>query len=289
MKNRKFTNTAIPVFSGTEGWYQHIHIVQAIVKSNGWPEETAALQLFVHLKGEALNVALLLAKKERESWTGLVEGLAAYYQSPGRLAGLRRRFESAFRQPGLDPATFATDLGMLAIQGFGDMREQARYTMIRDKFIAGQEQCTLRRQLDGFAQGTPIGEIVDSCRVWESHSDLNWIAKTGYDSEIGDQSGDARTRTRKKVGVVMEEREPEIEDQRRAQELCEMLWQCVEPNVEPPTGVNMVNLEHVRTGGGGGETGCLYGTRVKHMMAGNGDGGRETNKGSGGWVSLSNL
>ena len=39
MKNRKFTNTAIPVFSGTEGWYQHLHIVQAIVKSNGWPEE----------------------------------------------------------------------------------------------------------------------------------------------------------------------------------------------------------------------------------------------------------
>ena len=109
MENRKFTNTALPVFSGTEGWYQHIHIVQAIVKSNGWPDETAALQLFVHLKGEALNVALLLTKEERESWTGLVDGLAAYYQSPGRLAGLRRRFESAFRQPGLDPATFATD------------------------------------------------------------------------------------------------------------------------------------------------------------------------------------
>ena len=70
MKNRKFTNTAIPVFSGTEGWYQHIHIVQAIVKSNGWPEETAALQLFVHLKGEALNVALLLAKKR----TGVLDG-----------------------------------------------------------------------------------------------------------------------------------------------------------------------------------------------------------------------
>ena len=75
MENRTFTNTAIPVFSGAEGWYQHIHIVQAIVKSNGWPDETAALQLFVHLKGEALNVALLLTKKERESWTGLVEGL----------------------------------------------------------------------------------------------------------------------------------------------------------------------------------------------------------------------
>ena len=85
MENRRFTNTALPIFSGTEGWYQHIHIVQAIVKSNGWSEETAALQLFVHLKGEALNVALLLAKEERESWTGLVNGLAAYYQSPSGL------------------------------------------------------------------------------------------------------------------------------------------------------------------------------------------------------------
>ena len=63
MENRRFTNTALPVFSGVEGWYQHIHIVQAIVKSNGWPDETAALQLFVHLKGEALDVALLLKKK----------------------------------------------------------------------------------------------------------------------------------------------------------------------------------------------------------------------------------
>ena len=209
MENRKFTNTALPVFSGAEGWYQHIHIVQAIVKSNGWPEETAALQLFVHLKGEALNVGLLLSKEERESWSGLVGGLAAYYQSPGRLAGLRRRFESAFRQPGLDPATFATDLGMLAIQGFGDMKEQARDTMIRDKFIAGQGQCALRRQLDGFAQDTPIGEIVDSCRVWESHSDSNRIPTVNYDSEVGSQSGDSRTWERRKVVMDRERREPE--------------------------------------------------------------------------------
>ena len=111
------------------------------MKSNGWPEETAALQLFAHLKGEALNVALLLTREKRESWTGLVSGLSAYYQSPGRLAVLRRRFESAFRRPGLDPATFATELGILAIQGFEDMKEQARDTMIRDKFIAGQGQC----------------------------------------------------------------------------------------------------------------------------------------------------
>ena len=103
-KRRRFTNTALPVFSGAECWFQHFHIEQAIVKSNGWPKETAALQLFAHLKGEALNVALLLTREKRESWTGLVSGLSAYYQSPGRLAVLRRRFESAFRRPGLDPA-----------------------------------------------------------------------------------------------------------------------------------------------------------------------------------------
>ena len=208
MENRKFTNTALPVFSGTEGWYQHIHIVQAIVKSNGWPDETAALQLFVHLRGEALNVALLLTREVRESWTGLVDGLTAYYQSPGRLAGLRRRFKSAVRQPGLDPATFATDLGMLAIQGFSDMKKQARDTMIRYRFIAGQGQCALRRQLDGFAQSTPIGEIVDCCRVWESHSDSNRIPTGNYDSEVGRQSSDSRTGERRSAEVTIERREP---------------------------------------------------------------------------------
>ena len=139
-------------------------------------------------------MALLLTKEKRESWTGLMSGLSAYYQSPGRLAVLRRRFESAFRRPGLDPATFATELGILAIQGFEDMKEQARDTMIRDKFIAGQRQCALRRQLDGFAQDTPIGEIVDSCRVWESHSDSDRIATVNCESDVGNQLGDSRTR-----------------------------------------------------------------------------------------------
>ena len=73
MENRRFTDTELPVFSGGEGWYRHIHIVQAIVKSNGWPDETAALQLFVHLKGEALDVALLLKKKR----TGVMDRAGA--------------------------------------------------------------------------------------------------------------------------------------------------------------------------------------------------------------------
>ena len=208
MKRRRFTNTALPVFSGAECRFQHFHIVQVIVKSNGWSQETAALQLFAHLKGEALNVALLLTREKQESWTGLVSGLSAYYQSPGRLAVLRRSFESAFRRPGLDPATFATE----PIQGFEDMKEQARDTMIRDKFIAGQRQCALRWQLDGFAQDTPIGEIVDSCRMWESHSDPDRIATGNCESDVGNQPGDSRTQERRKS---VENVQPKVVDTER--------------------------------------------------------------------------
>ena len=143
MKRRRFTNTALPIFSGAECWFQHFHIIQAIIKSNGWSEETAALQLLAHLKGEALNVALLLPKEKRESWTGLVNGFSVYYRSPGRLAVLRRRFESAFRRPGLDPATFATELGILAIQGFEDMNEQGPgYNDQRQMHCRSKTVCT---------------------------------------------------------------------------------------------------------------------------------------------------
>ena len=57
--------------------------------------------------------------------------------------------------------------------------------MIRDKFIAGQRLCALRRQLDGFAQDTPIGEIVDSCRVWESHSESDRVFTVNCESDVG--------------------------------------------------------------------------------------------------------
>ena len=134
-------------------------------------------------------MALLLTREKRESWTGLVSGFSAYYQSPGKLAVLRRRFESTFRRPGLGPATFATELAILAIQGFEDMKEQARDTMIRDKFIAGQRQCALRWQLDGFAQNTPIGEIVGSCRVWESHSESDRVFTVNRESDVGNHPG----------------------------------------------------------------------------------------------------
>ena len=77
------------------------------------------------LGGGALNVALLMPEGERANWECLS------LQLPGRLAVFWRQFENATCQPGMDPATFATEL-----RGFGDMGKHARDWMIRDRFIA---------------------------------------------------------------------------------------------------------------------------------------------------------
>ena len=58
--------------------------------------------------------------------------------------------------------------------GFADMGESARDLMIQDKFIAAQQSCELRQYLDGAAADASIGDIVDSCRVWESHTDAGY-------------------------------------------------------------------------------------------------------------------
>ena len=52
------------------------------------------------------------------------------------------------------------------------MGQTARLRLIRDRFIAGHENCELRRHLDCLPPDTPLRDIVDRCRVWESHSDL---------------------------------------------------------------------------------------------------------------------
>ena len=43
--------------------------------------------------------------------------------------------------------------------------------MIRDRFIAGHSNCDLRRHLDSVSPENPIRDVVDRCRVWESHVD----------------------------------------------------------------------------------------------------------------------
>ena len=88
-----FTTTKVPWFGGTTSWEQYRQVFDAIVLSNGWENEMAALQLFSHLEGDALNVALRVPMSRRLSRTGLVDALSAHYGSPGRLADCRRQFE----------------------------------------------------------------------------------------------------------------------------------------------------------------------------------------------------
>ena len=119
---------------------------------NGWDNDTAALQLFSHLEGDALNVALIVPLSRRLSRTGLLCALSAHYGSPGRLADYRRQFERTTRTSGEDPAIFATALETLAVKAFGDMGQTARLRLIRDRFIAGHNSCELRRHLDSVPQ-----------------------------------------------------------------------------------------------------------------------------------------
>ena len=83
-----FTMTKVPRFDGTTSWQQYRQVFDAIVRSNGWDNNTAALQLFSHLEGGTLNVALLVPLSRQLSRTGLVDALSAHYGSPGRLGGL---------------------------------------------------------------------------------------------------------------------------------------------------------------------------------------------------------
>ena len=74
-----FTKTAVTKFDGTVCWQQHQQVFNDIAKSNRWDEETAALQLFAHLEGNALNVALLIPEDKRATLTGLSQALSDYY------------------------------------------------------------------------------------------------------------------------------------------------------------------------------------------------------------------
>ena len=66
---------------------------------------------------------------------------------------------------GEDPSNFAITLETLAVKAFGNMGQIARLRLIRDRFIAGHENCDLRRYLDYVPPDTPLRDIVDRCRV----------------------------------------------------------------------------------------------------------------------------
>ena len=120
-----------------------------------------------YLEGDALNVALLVLESKR---VGLVGALTAHYGLPGRLADDRLQFERTIQTSEEDSSIFATALETLAIKAFGDMGQTARLFIIRDRFVARHDRRELHRHLESVPPETPIRDIVNRCRVWESHA-----------------------------------------------------------------------------------------------------------------------
>ena len=167
----RFTSTPVPRFSGKSNWEQYRQVFEAIVCSNGWDDVTAALQLLSHLDGDALNVALLVPESRRVVPGCVIKSLSDHYSSPGRLAEYKRQFQRAFRRPTDDPSFFAIELET-ARRALIDIDPLIQLQMVRDRFIDGQAECALRRHLDSLGPDTPMADIVDCCRVWESHVEV---------------------------------------------------------------------------------------------------------------------
>ena len=171
-KRSGFTSTPVPRFSGMSSWEQYRQVFEAITCSNGWDDVTTALQLLSHLDGDALNVALLVPEFQWVLPGVLVKPSSEHYGSPGRLAENKHQFKRALRRPGDDPSVFAIELETLARRAFVDIDSSIQLQMVRDRFIDGQAECALCRHLDSFGPDFPVRDIVDSCRVWESHIEV---------------------------------------------------------------------------------------------------------------------
>ena len=123
----------------------------------------------------------------------------------------------------MDPATFATELGILAVRGIADMGERACDQMICNKLIAAQQSCELRRYLDGAAADASIRDIVDSCRVWESHTEA------GYDGRDG-----VNPKFLRMVSQVASDAQPHLASEESEASEDNMRWLVPTPAESPP-------------------------------------------------------
>ena len=234
VRQAALTTTKVPWFNGSTSWEQYQQVFDAIVLSNGWGDATAALQLLSHLQDDALSVALLVPMPLRASRRELTDALSSQYGSPGRLANYRREFDKTVLKREEDPSNFAITLGTLAVKAFGNMGQTARLRLIRDQFIAGHESCDLRRYLDCVPPDTPLRDIVDRCRVWESHADpevrriSNPLPDTVYPTYVVEQP-DYETEP---VCVVTVNKPNSPVDQ--SDELLKKLLAVLTPKVPPP-------------------------------------------------------
>ena len=110
------------------------------------------------------------------------------------------------------------------------MGQTACLRLIRDRFIAGHSNCDLRRHLDSVSPETPIRDVVDRCRVWESHADpaVRWVSKPSPDPmnpayAVGDADNNIETT---RVAAVTR--------QRSSQNQLEDLFRRVLTTAEPP-------------------------------------------------------
>ena len=111
----------------------------------------------------------------------LIKSLSEHYNAPGHLAEYKRHYQRAVRRPGDDPSIFATELQTLDRRAFMDIDLKIQSQMVRNRFIDGQTECALHRHLDSLGPNTPIPDIVDCCRIWERHCEVEIQPQTGAD------------------------------------------------------------------------------------------------------------
>ena len=66
-------------------------------------------------------------------------------------------------------------------RAFIDIDTTIQLQMVRDRFIDGQVECALRRNLDSLGPNTPMADIVDCCRVWERHREVESTPRMSAD------------------------------------------------------------------------------------------------------------
>ena len=88
-----------------------------------------------------------------------------------------------FRRQDDDPSVFAIELETLARRAFADVSTPIQLQLVRDRLIAGQAECALHRHIDSMGPHTRMQDIVDSYRVWESHTEATDSCGGGQDPE----------------------------------------------------------------------------------------------------------
>ena len=95
------------------------------------------------------------------------------------------------------PGKFRNSLRNAGCKGFWGHGTDSPTVTDSDRFIAGHSNCDLRRHLDSTPPETPIRDVVDRCRVWESHADpaVRRMSKPAPDPTypaytVGDTDGD---------------------------------------------------------------------------------------------------